>query len=322
MLLDPDVQPSATQARRKALSEPTSEQCRIVIEMMFHLVMTGQDPRSVDEASQSTRPQPEFGYEQFEDVLRPRDDSISAAELGAVRLWRAEVAERIYRAYVASGMTEVASPDQSKFPALQGSVVPTPQMLASLMCIHCDAGDIEQATVLYDTLVATLHCWQEFTAPPPARNRKHATRYAETSTNHKMGISLWAKVLAGVCGAQQQWLATRVLGDISADGWLPSEEMYEQYLAMLIDPSTDMLVEAIGEIRRHVQTGESSTQYDAAVVEPLISALVRPQASVSPASMSARIEQALLLSGLPITPNSDSSAAASDATARKIISAM
>ncbi|KAJ2448154.1 hypothetical protein GGF42_005207, partial [Coemansia sp. RSA 2424] len=322
VLLDPDVRPSASHAERRALSEPASEQCRVVVEMMLHLVMAGQDPRTVDVASQSIQPQAEFGYEQFEDALRPRNDSTSADNLAAIRLWRAQTAERIYRAYVASGMAEVASPDQSKFPALQGSVIPTPQMLASLLCIHCDAGDIEQATVLYDTLVATLQCWQEFTAPPPARNRKHATRYAETSPNHKMGISLWAKVLGGVCRTRQQWLATRVLGDISADGWLPSEEMYEQYLDMMSDPSAEVLAEAIREIRRHVHTGGDSARFGAAIAEPLISALVRPQAPVSPASMASRIEQALQLSGLPVAADVDSSIAVSDETARKIITAM
>ncbi|KAJ2880924.1 hypothetical protein H4R27_004423 [Coemansia aciculifera] len=324
MLLDPDVQPSTSQAAKRALSEPNADQCRVVVEILLNLVMTGRDPRILDAASQSIQPQAEFGYDQFEDTMRPRDDSISPADLDAICLWRAETVERIYRAYVAAGMSEVASPDRSKTPALQGSVVPTPQMLATLLCAHCDAGNIEQATIVYDTLAATLQTWQEFTAPPPAKNRKHATRYAESSPSHKMGISLWAKVLGGVCRTQQQWLATRVLGDIAADGWLPSEEMYEQYLAMVSDPSAETLAEAVSEIRRHVQKDSDGTRFDSAVIEPLVSALVCPQIPVSFDSMSARIEQALLLSGLATTVDTGDSVAlaVSDATARKIISAM
>ncbi|KAJ2097050.1 hypothetical protein GGI09_004044 [Coemansia sp. S100] len=324
VLLDPGVQPITSQAAKKALSEPNTDQCRVVVEILLNIVMTGRNPRVLDAASQSTQPQAEFGYDQFEDTLRPRDDSISPADLAAVRLWRAETVERIYRAYVASGMSEVASPDRSKMPALQGSVVPTPQMLATLLCVHCDAGNIEQATILYDTLAATLQSWQEFTAPPPAKNRKHATRYAESSASHKMGISLWAKVLEGVCRTQQQWLASRVLGDIVADGWLPSEEMYEQYLAMVSDPSAETVTEAVGEIRRHVQIGGVGAQVDLAIIEPLVSALVCPQVPASSDSMSVRIEQALLLSGLTTTVDTGNSAvsAVSDATARKIISAM
>ncbi|KAJ2742099.1 hypothetical protein GGI20_004728 [Coemansia sp. BCRC 34301] len=322
VLLDPGVQSSAPQAERKILSDPANEQCRVVVEMVLYLVMAGQDPRTIDATSQSTQPQAEFGYEQFEDALRPRKSSISAADLDAVRAWRAETAERIYRAYVASGMVEVASPDHPKCPALQGSVVPTPQMLASLLCIHCDTGDVEQVTVLYDTLVATLQTWQEFTTPPPARKRKHATHYAETSPDHKLGISLWAKVFGGICRTRQQWLATRVLGDILADGWLPSEEMYEQYLSMIGDSSSSILAATTGEIQRHIRTCGGGSQLGARAIEPLISALVCPQTPVLPAIMSARIEQALLLSGLPTAAHADRPAAVSDATARKIISAM
>ncbi|KAJ2060033.1 hypothetical protein GGI08_003119 [Coemansia sp. S2] len=324
VLLNPGVQPSTSQAAKKALSEPNTDQCRVVVEILLNIVTTGRDPRVLDAASQSTQPQAEFGYDQFEDTLRPRDDSISPADLAAVRLWRAETVERIYRAYVASGMSEVASPDRAKMPALQGSVVPTPQMLATLLCVHCDAGNIEQATILYDTLAATLQSWQEFTAPPPAKNRKHATRYAESSASHKMGISLWAKVLEGVCRTQQQWLASRVLGDIVADGWLPSEEMYEQCLAMVSDPSAETLTEAVNEIRRHVQIGGVGAQFDSATIEPLVSALVCPQVPASSDSMSAQIEQALLLSRLTTTVDTGNSAVSkvSDATARKVISAM
>ncbi|KAJ2812107.1 hypothetical protein GGI24_006723, partial [Coemansia furcata] len=266
--------------------------------------MTGRDPRILDAASQSTQPQAEFGYDQFEDTLRPRDDSISLADLNAVRQWRAETVERIYRAYVASGMSEVASPDRSKTPAQQGSVVPTPQMLTTLLCVHCDAGNVEQATILYDTLAATLQ-----------------TLYAESSLSHKMDIGLWAKVLGGVCRAQQQWLAVRVLGDIVADGWLPSEAMYEQLLDAASDPSAETLAKAVGEIQRHIHVAKDELRFDPAIIEPLISALVCPRVPASQDIMSTRIEQALLLPGLTTAIGTGNSAV-SDTTARKVISAM
>ncbi|KAJ2734705.1 hypothetical protein IW152_002148 [Coemansia sp. BCRC 34962] len=321
MLLDPCASPSTSQAAKRMLSDPTTDQCRVVVEMLLQLVMVGCDPRVLDAASQSTQPQTTFGYDQFEDLLRPRDDSILLSDLDATRQWRAETVERIYRAYVASGMSEVASPDRSKIPALQRSVVPTPQMLAILLSAHCDAGNIEQATILYDTLAATLQSWQEFSAPMPAKDRSHIAGYSESSSSHRMDISLWAKVLGGVSRTRQQWLATRVLGDVVADGWFPSEEMYEQYLGMLSDPSTEALTEAVSEILKPESFGGESARLDKAIIEPLVSALVCPRAQALSNNMSARIEQALVLSGLA-TGTGSCNSAVSDGTAHKILSAM
>ncbi|KAJ2682719.1 Pentatricopeptide repeat-containing protein 1, mitochondrial [Coemansia spiralis] len=321
MLLDPDAKPSTSQATKTILDDPTNHRCRLFVKLLLELVMVGSDPRVLDAASQSIQPQAEFGYDQFEDVLRPRDDSVSPSDLDAVRQWRAETAERIYRAYVASGMSEVPSPDRSKAPALQRSVVPTPQILVTLLSIHCDAGNIEQATILYDTLVATLQSRQKLAATSPTENSNHVTRYAESSSSHKMVISYWAKILDSVSRTQQQWLATRVLGDIVADGWCPSEEMYEQYLGMLSNPSTGALAEAVGEILKLESPGGGSVRLNKELIEPLVSALVCPRVQDLSDSMSARIEQALVLSGLA-TGTGSCGSAVSDATARKILSAM
>ncbi|KAJ2479021.1 hypothetical protein EV174_004135 [Coemansia sp. RSA 2320] len=331
LLIDPSARPRLQPSAKNALSEPASENCHALVDILLQLIMVGQDPQVIDSECYSAQPQAVVGYDQFEDLMRPRNDPSLAAKADSVHLWRAETAERIYRAHIVSGMAEVLSPDRSKSLAQQSSVVPLAQALVTLFCINCKAGNIEQATILYDTIDATLRSQKSTRRKLPSQSMKHAPQHEEIKPKHKMDTGLWAMCLKHVCEAQQLWLAIRVLGDFAADGWQPSEEMYEQCLDAMSDPSPEALTKAVKDIEKSVRAGGKAA-LNPRSSEPLVCALLRVRKPASPSMVSERIEQALRLSRLPTaevpadgTPSSsslDSALSVSDATARKIISAM
>ncbi|KAJ1725398.1 hypothetical protein LPJ53_000436 [Coemansia erecta] len=100
--------------------------------------------------------------------------------------------------------------------------------------------------------------------------------------------------------------------------------MYEQYLRLLADPSEETLATAISSVRDIAL----SLAKPAAVIDPLVSALVQPHVPASSDYMPARIEQAILISGLPLSVSQNDSGSTndshlvSDETARGIIRAL
>ncbi|KAJ2787315.1 hypothetical protein GGI15_000799 [Coemansia interrupta] len=300
-----------------------------VVEKLLELVAVGYSPSdpthqppNVDESSQTEIECNLDDMCAYKQGVTRGNSATPTPSPAHVLQWRADTAERIYRAYVSAGMTEIPSPDKSPGSALQGSVVPSPPMLATILGVFAAVGNVDQVIILYDTLVATLQHL-------PSRDIQPGTTYSASycygiDSKHKADTSLWSRVLEHICSTQQVWLAARVLEDVAADQWAPSISMYEQYLQLLTDPSEETLATAISSVRDIAM----SLAKPAAVIDPLVSALVQPRLPVSLDYMPARVEQALLISGLPMTASQNGSGSTndgnlvSDETARGIVRAL
>ncbi|KAJ2779454.1 hypothetical protein H4R18_004005 [Coemansia javaensis] len=309
-LLDPDLPASAPGAGARALDDPLGSVCGPLVEAALRVVEAGSDPRALDAAAAASAPQPVMGYAQLEGVVDYCAGAEPAGERDATRAWRAAAAERIYRAYVAAGIAEVPAPDAGPRPALRGSVVPTPQILASLLRVHLGAGNAEQAVVVYEALQAAV------SRLPKQRHESAipADGPAELGPEHRLHWRLWASLLRAASDAGHLWLAARVLGAMAGDGWAPTQAMHAQFLAALRDPTEAALAEAVESVREATAAAGVPAS-EPAICDPLVCALASAHAAFPAA---ASVEQALLLSGL----GTSGAGAVSDAAARAIIGAL
>ncbi|KAJ2352418.1 hypothetical protein GGF43_003756, partial [Coemansia sp. RSA 2618] len=289
-LLDPHAQCNS-QATPNVLGTPQSELCRSAVEGMLQLVAVGSDPNIL--SADPRLPQEDLEYSQLESVVDYSDQRPSAAEIDTVRGWRTATGERIYRAFVAAGIRQVPAPDNGTRPALQGSVVPTPQMVASMLGIYISAGDAEHTALYYETLRAVL-------SEQPARateNGGNAAGCQELKSTHKMDADLWVDISQAACAADQPWLAAQILGGMAGDGWAPPQTVYERYLDAVSDPSDASLASALCELRDSMLANGVAAA-ELAVREPLICALTGQRDAVPQEFLASRVEQAIALAGL------------------------
>ncbi|KAJ2613242.1 hypothetical protein H4S08_002326 [Coemansia sp. RSA 1365] len=312
VILDPQIVASTLKARSTAVDEPQSSERQQIIETLLQLIEVGQDPQLLAPGADLQVPQEEMGYFQLDDAVDFDKGRVSDVEQEAASLWRADAAERVYREYMSAGIVEVPSPESGAGTALQGSVVPTPRIIASMLKIHANARNPEQTAIFYEALVLVVAQLQAQLPDTGAEQLNHT---------HKVNLGLWASILQTVSNAGQQWLAARVLGAMAGNGWLPTQTAYEDYLNSLSDVNEADLMKAINDLRSNMQeNGVSMLQLS--VREPLVCALVAEQTSYLADATAAQIEQALLLSGLYPNSNYPGLAAVSDKTARSIMRAM
>ncbi|KAJ1964070.1 hypothetical protein GGI12_001661 [Dipsacomyces acuminosporus] len=322
LLLDPAMPAGAASHPINVLDDPQSDSCRAAVEVVLQAIADGRNPNSVDTAAYPEHPQEEIGSEQLEDLVSFENDPISAQEQAAINSWRTKTAENLYRAYISAGIKEIPSPDNSPKPALQGSVIPSASMLISLLCINCNSGNIEQAAILYDTLVATLHQSNEHTKR--GKQQKQQAAKGEfvgkgISSAHALDLASWLKVSKAVHGIKQAWMMERVLIDMASDGWVPSSTACEQFLDVIDDTSEVALTKAIDGIKEGLVTCGVSVESTSEILEPLVHALVSSHLPASGKQLAVRIDQALELATEPSTCNR---LRASDETGRSIISAL
>ncbi|KAJ2142576.1 hypothetical protein IW136_001916 [Coemansia sp. RSA 678] len=309
LLLDPQAQVSAKVVSR-VLDDPQSELCQMAIGGLLQLVAVGTDPKQL--GVDPRQPQEDMPYAQLEDVVDFSDKQPTAEEMKAVHAWRTATAERIYRAFVSAGISQVPAPDNSPHSALQGSVVPTPEMVSSVLNIYLAAGDVEQAALYYEALKAVLN-QQSAQVQSSSWN---AAGCEELKSEHKMGSRLWADIAHAACRSGQLWLAAQILGDMAGDGWAPLQSVYEQYIDAVSDPNEASLATAMRELQdRILANGISVTNL--AVREPLICALTGQRDVVPKEFLTTRIEQAIVLFDIPNAED-----IVSDETARDILSAL
>ncbi|PIA19496.1 hypothetical protein COEREDRAFT_84138 [Coemansia reversa NRRL 1564] len=312
VILDPQLVASSLKARPAAVDEPQSSERQHIIETLLQLIEVGQDPQLLAPGADLRVPQEEMGYFQLDDAVDFDKGQVSVEEKEATSLWRADAAERVYREYMSAGIVEVPSPEPGVGAALQGSVVPTSQMIASMLKIYANARNPEQTAILYETLAVVVAQFQA---------QSFETGAEQLKRTHRVHLNVWASILQAVSNAGQQWLAARVLGAMAGDGWLPTQAAYEDYLGSIADMNEADLIKAINELRNNMQeNGVSMSQLS--VREPLVCALVAERTSLSAEATAAQIEQALLLSGLYPNANRPGIVAVSDKTARSIMRAM
>ncbi|KAJ1929483.1 hypothetical protein FBU59_007044, partial [Linderina macrospora] len=152
-VLDPTLTGPTTD-QTKIFGDAHADACRAAVEKVLQLVAVGQDPQIVDGSAFPDGPQEEISHEQLESLAASAFQRSAPVVDPAVLQWRVQTSESIYRMYISSGISEVPSPDNSPKSALQGSVMPSNSMLISLLKINCDAGNVEHAAILYDTLLA------------------------------------------------------------------------------------------------------------------------------------------------------------------------
>ncbi|KAJ2844610.1 hypothetical protein IWW36_005118, partial [Coemansia brasiliensis] len=281
-LLDPHISNTATAA--KALDNPQSELCHISVNAMLELISVGSDPQYA--SADSGQPQEDLPYEQLDNTVDYSDKEPTAAELKSLHEWRTTTAERVYRSYISAGISQIPSPDKSSHPALQGSVVPTPQMVSRMLKIYLAAGNAEQAALYYETLKMLL------------------------TQSSKLSVE-WPSVIQAGCNTGLLWLVAQIMGTAISNGWTPRQSTFEQYIDAVAEPSENMLANAIDQLLSGMQTGNVPID-NLPVRKFLILALVSRQDLVPAEFMKSRIEQALKL-------HCESS---SDNTSRKILYTM
>ncbi|KAJ2710594.1 hypothetical protein H4R19_003672 [Coemansia spiralis] len=313
-LLDPTLPAGPPGTGSQALNFPHGPGCASMVETLLRLVAVGRDPQALDGVADGSQPQPMLEYAQMESLVDYNLGEETPEAAAAVREWRAAAGERIYRAYVSSGFAEVPSPDAGGGAALRGSLVPTPDMLASLVDVHLAAGHAEQAAVVYETLKAAM---RELPLQPMDPAQSATPR--ELHPEHRVKWCVWTRVLDATCAAGNQWLAARTIGDMAGDGWAPIQAMYARYLATAAANGGDPTVaDAVAAVHACLQeNGVAPTAAD--VREPLVRALAGPCAGLSAEAVAARAEQALALSGLAAPGTVD---AVSDDAARDVIAAL
>ncbi|KAJ1734993.1 hypothetical protein LPJ61_000780 [Coemansia biformis] len=325
-LLDARLPAVAQNAELRALDDPNGVDRDSIVEAVLRLVEVGSDPRGLDGAASSDQQQ-DLAYSQLESLVDYSAGEEPPEVAARARSWRAAAAERIYRAHVSSGFAEVPSPDASSQSALLGSVVPTEQMLVSLLKIHLAAGSAEQAAIVYETLRVVV---QEETAQETGSSAilssPTSSSPRELQLAHRMAWPMWSGILESACAAGNLWLAARILGDMAGDGWAPTQSMYSQYLGALQDLDEAALAGAIDAIHESMLASGVSAA-EPAVREPLVRALVDPRYDLPAGAMAVRIERALALSGLALQGTAGATAAAavdgvSDEAAREIVAAL
>ncbi|KAJ2320111.1 hypothetical protein IWW52_001563 [Coemansia sp. RSA 2704] len=318
-LLDPGlVRTAQTQkaALGDPLTDPMGELCSAAVAGMLQIAKVGTDPNQL--AVDPNQPQEDLSYEQLDGIVDYSSKEPTEDELKKLNTWRTATAERIYRAYVSAGISQVPAPDNSTHPALLGSVVPTPGMVATVLEINLAAGDIELAALYYEALKAVLHQLQPSVSTDGFSN---AAACHELKPGHKMDADLWVRMVQTANASGQIWLAAQLLGGMAGDNWAPLQVAYERYLDGVGDPSEASLAKIIDELRDSMLANNTSVA-DPALLEPLICALVGQRDRVPAEHLAVRIEQALLLSGLSDNADSAQTAAVSDETAREILRAL
>ncbi|KAI9475175.1 hypothetical protein LPJ78_000328 [Coemansia sp. RSA 989] len=275
---------SSTAAAAKALDKPQSDLCCVSVDAILELISVGNNPQHV--SADSSQPQEDLPYEQLDNTVDYSDKGPTDAELKTLHAWRTETAERVYRSYISAGISQIPSPDNSSRPALQGSVVPTPQMVSRMLKIHLAAGDAEQAALYHEALKTLL-----------ARNPKLSVK--------------WPSIIQAGCNTGHLWLVAQIMGTAISNGWTPRQSTFEQYIDAVADSSEDILANAIDQLLSGMQTGDVPID-DLPVRKFLILSLVGRQDLIPADFMKSRIEQALKL-------HNESS---SDNTSRKILYTM
>ncbi|KAJ2552112.1 hypothetical protein EV175_003440 [Coemansia sp. RSA 1933] len=281
-ILDPKETGSVVGGPADVFADPQVEGCREAVELALNAVSVGSDPQIAASTVQAETEQQDDIYTQFEDISAFRDSqSADPSEQTAVYQWRAETAERIYRAYISSGIKEIPSPDNSQQRALQGSAVPSPLMISYLLDTYCKAGNAEKATVLYDAFVSRV--------------------LQETGAQDKSvaGMRLWMDVFRSISATGQLWLAARALGDMVHDGCKPTSKMYQRFLSLIVDPNKETLMEAVDMLKQNVLGGALSAS-NRDIRSPLVCALSRTGLNIPADYTKDRVEQAIALSGLPL----------------------
>ncbi|KAJ1668269.1 hypothetical protein EV178_000614 [Coemansia sp. RSA 1646] len=301
-LLDPKDAGSVLGSPISVFADPSSDACRVAVELALKTVSVGRDPQVVEVSAQAAKEQQDASYKQFEDICAFRDSqNVDSSEPAATNQWRADTAERIYRAYISSGIKEVPSPDNPQQRALQGSVVPSPLMIAYLLDVYCKAGNMEQATILYDALVSHLpqiSAKQQTSAS--AANDSQEAKVKNVAAASVLGVRLWMDIFRSISSSGQLWLAARVLGDMIQDGCKPTSKMYQRYLSLITDPNKDSLVDAMDLLKKHVLSSTISAS-NRDIRSPLVCALSRTGLNLPADYTVERVEQAIVLSGLPVT---------------------
>ncbi|KAJ2851090.1 hypothetical protein J3B02_003597, partial [Coemansia erecta] len=328
LLLDPQAPVDGKAYSSKDIAGVSEE----IIDLLLRLIVVGKDPYETSEVAlqdQQLQIDEQDSLSDMDSIAYSSnaEDNVQST-LDTVWNWRLETAERIYKAYVSAGISEVPSPDKSSMPSLQGTVVPSPPILVTMLGVFSNTGNVDQTIIVYDTLMATL-------AQSPCLNKDTAIGFwmrenmekspffcDEAQREHKMNSSEWVRAFLFISKAKQDWLLARVLEDMYADGWVPAVALYERYLALLQEPSKELLESMIGLIRSIARFIEKPKIF----VDNLVNALFRPKISLSEDLMKLRTEQALLISGLPLPPQqgTDSSvkqdmALVSDNTAHALI---
>ncbi|KAJ1812880.1 hypothetical protein LPJ56_005355, partial [Coemansia sp. RSA 2599] len=86
-----------------------------IVDLLLRLVAVGRDPYETSEADRENRQLQADRIDILADADDAADGSLANQQSGstedAVLRWRVETAERIYKAYISAGITEVPSPD-------------------------------------------------------------------------------------------------------------------------------------------------------------------------------------------------------------------
>ncbi|KAJ1906894.1 hypothetical protein LPJ81_001094 [Coemansia sp. IMI 209127] len=312
-LLDPKDVGSVIGSSNSAFADPSSKSSRRVVELALRLVSVGYDPQATEITAQAAKEQQDGSYKQFEDICAyGESQSVDPSENAATHQWRTDTVERIYRAFISSGIKEIPSPENSQQRALQGSVVPSLSMITSLLDVYCKAGNIEQATVLYDALISHLP-----QLGPKKQNPASAADYSQkTGAQNRpvLSVGMWMDIFNAVRTSGQFWLTARVLGDMVQDMRNPTSKMYQNYLMLTTDRSKDNLVHAMDLVKQSILGGGVSA-LNRGIRSPLICALCRTGLNIPADNMMERVEQAIALSGLPLTKDD---ARAADASTKSI----
>ncbi|KAJ2389875.1 hypothetical protein GGI23_005741, partial [Coemansia sp. RSA 2559] len=310
-LLDPKDPGNVIGNLPSAFADPSSENSRKTVELALRLVSVGRDPQTTEATAQAAKEQQDGSYKQFEDICAYRESqSVDPSENAATHQWRTDTAERIYRAFISSGIKEIPSPENSQQRALQGSVVPSLAMFTYLLDVYCKAGNVEQATVLYDTLISHLpQLGAKKKNPAPAADYSQKIDAKDTPV---LSVPRWMNIFNAVRTSGQLWLTARVLGDMVQDRCNPTSKMYLNYLMLPSDRSKDNLVYAMDTLKQSVLGGVVSAS-NRDIRSPLICALCRTGLNIPADNMMERVEQAIALSGLPLTKDD---ARAADATTK------
>ncbi|KAI9505049.1 hypothetical protein BX070DRAFT_250931 [Coemansia spiralis] len=327
-LLDPRLPDSDSGPGANIMEDPSSKECRTAIELVLKAISVGRDPQFVELSVDTDRMKQDASYEPLTDISGYATNKKSAADVKATHSWRVQTAERVYRAFVSAGISEVSSPDHSSQTAIQGSVVPSSLIIAHLIDIYCKAGNVEQAIILYDTLVAHL---PQLSTQGSTDRLSDWNVYEDNDKNlnqgRGLGMYVWMGIFDAVCATGQLWLAARVLSDVVGDGRVPTSKMFQRYLRLISEPSRESLVDAMNIIKNDV-VGRDIRASNRSLRQNLIYALARTGLQLPEDYMDERIEQALALSGLPVTAEGaaaseiDLKTAVSLRAARRIISAL
>ncbi|KAJ1736950.1 hypothetical protein LPJ72_000928 [Coemansia sp. Benny D160-2] len=320
-LLDPkDTQSIVSGTPDNASIDPSSDDYRTAVELTLKAASVGYDPQILESSALSDIEQQGADYEQFEDISAFRGSQESgSSKPESIAKWRADTAECIYRAYISSGIKEIPAPDDPKQRALQGSVVPSPLMISYLLDVYCKAADVELSTILYDSLISQLpQLRSEQQTLPSVSNDSEEVNVQKPAAVSVLGSRLWMDMFRSMCAMGHLWPAARVLGDMIQDGCKPTSKMYQRYLSLIADPTREKLIDAL-DILKQCVLPDGICASNRRIRSPLVCALSRTGLSLPTDYANERVEQAIKLSGLPLTID-DAKAASSSTESTAVVS--